>query len=271
MLAALVGLTLLVALADLAGAPLGPLRAAGAAVLGPVERVVAPDVDERAAERVRLADRVRRLEDEAATREQDAALQEALPDVLGTGPGSRELRPARVVGLGRGGASGPRRVTLGVGSRDGVARDDAVVAADGLVGRVVSVATATSDVEVLGSAAAPVAVRVGGRDDGGSDTADGGVRGGGLLGTLTGTDPTTSRDADELVVTALARDRVSVGDAVVTLGSPGGRPYPAGVVVGEVTSVEDRAGRLTDTAIVRPAVDLAALDVVGVVVARDGS
>ena len=55
------------------------------------------------------------------------------------------------------------------------------------------------------------------------------------------------------------------GDAVTTLGSPGSRPYPPGIAVGEVTRVERAPGRLTDTAVVRPAVDLATIDVVAVV------
>ncbi len=67
-----------------------------------------------------------------------------------------------------------------------------------------------------------------------------GVRTGakGVIGTLTGSDPTTSHDADELVVTQLGRDAVGAGDEVVTLGSPNGRPYPPGITVGTVTDVE---------------------------------
>lgn len=242
----LAALTLVVLLADLAGAPLGPLRGAGTAVLGPAERLLAPGADEDGAERARLADRVRALEDE---RDTAAQLDELLGSAVADG---RELLPGRVVGVRRGGASGPQRVTLDLGRRDGVRRDSAVVAADGLVGRVVDVGDWTSDVEVLGSSRAEVGVRVGPE---------------GVLGALAGGDPTTDRSAGELVVTALARDRVAAGDTVRTLGSTDGRPYPAGIPVGEVVTVADRQGRLTDTATVRPAVDLATLDVVGVVVA----
>lgn len=246
-LPALLALTLLVVLADLAGAPLGPLRDVGTAVLGPVERVVAPrsDAGDRSAEATRLGQRVRDLEDDAATGEQ---LRDLLASPAAEG---RRLVPGRVVGLGRGGASGPHRVTVDVGRRDGVRTSSAVIAPDGLVGRVVSVAEWTSDVEVLGSPATDVGVRVGAK---------------GVIGSLTGSDPTTSRSAGELVVTSVARDRVAEGDEVVTLGSPSSRPYPPGIPVGRVSSVAERGGRLTDTAVVEPAVDVASVDVVAVVV-----
>ena len=237
LLPALLALTALVLVADLAGAPLGPLRGVGTAVLGRVERAVAPGDDE-AAERER--ETIRRLEDERGVAGEEDELSTKGADSV----------TARVVGVDRTGVSGPERITLDVGMRDGIRVDRAVIAPDGLVGRVVDVAEGTSDIEVLGSARAAVGI-----------------------GTLTGSDPTTSHDADELVVTQLRRDRASVGDEVVTLGSPGQRPYPPGISVGRVTSVAKAPGELTDTALVEPSVDLATLDVVAVLTGpteRDG-
>lgn len=248
-LLALLALTLLVLLADLAGAPLGPVRAAGAAVLGPVERLVAPEEDGADAlkeENLRLTERVRRLEEQrrVASRADDLPVLDATTTV------------ARVVALDRAGASGPERVTIDVGRHDGVRADSAVIAPGGLVGRVVEVGRWTSDVEVVGSPRAGVGVRTGTK---------------GVIGTLTGSDPTTSHDADELVVTQLGRDEVEDGDEVVTLGSPGGRPYPPGITVGTVTDVERPPGALTDTALVDPAVDLTSLDVVAVVTGAEST
>lgn len=248
-LVVLVALTLLLLLADLAGAPLGPVRAAGAAVLGPVERLVAPGDDEVSAlqaENLRLQEEVRRLQQRDRVAAQVEGLQ--APDLATT--------PARVVALDRAGASGPERITIDVGRRDGVRPDSAVIGPGGLVGRVVEVAAWSADVEVIGSPHAGVGVRTGAK---------------GVIGTLTGSDPTTSHDVDELVVTQLGRDRVKRGDEVVTLGSPQARPYPPGITIGTVTSVERPPGALTDTALVEPAVDLATLDVVAVVSARGGS
>lgn len=245
----LLGLTLVVLLADLAGAPLGPLRAAGAAVLGPVERLVAPGPDEVSTlteENLRLQERVRALEEERRVAEQVEGLP--VPDVTTT--------PARVVALDRAGASGPERLTVDVGHRDGVRADSAVIARGGLVGRIVSVGERTSDVAVVGSPRAVVGVRTGAK---------------GVIGTLTGSDPTTDHDADELVVAQLGRDAVEEGDEVVTLGSPGGRPYPSGITVGTVSAVQRDPGALTDTALVEPSVDIASLDVVAVVTGQGES
>lgn len=240
-LPALLALTVLVLLADLAGAPLGPLRGVGDAVIGPVERFVAPGEDETdrlERDNIALQQEVRRLRDRADTSQQLEGLDGDLTTV-----------DARVVALDRAGASGPQRITLDVGRRDGVRAQSAVVAPDGLVGRVVSVGEWSADVEVVG-AGSGVGVRTGPK---------------GVLGTLAGSDPTTSHAADELVVTQLTRDRASAGDEVVTLGSPGQRPYPPGMPVGTVTRVESEPGRLTDTAVIEPAVDLATIDVVAVV------
>lgn len=245
----LLALTLTVLLADLAGAPLGPLRSAGAAAFGPLERLVAPGgsrADALTQENLLLREEVRRLEE----RHRVAAQVDDLPVLEGT------TTTARVVALERSGASGPERVTIDVGRHDGIRPDSAVIAPGGLVGRVVEVGSRTADVEVVGSPQAGVGVRTGAK---------------GVIGTLTGSDPTTSHDTDELVVTHLGRDRVETGDEVATLGSPGGRPYPPGVTIGVVSHVERPAGALTDTALVDPAVDLTTLDVVAVVTGAQGS
>lgn len=249
LLLGLLALTVVVLLADLAGAPLGPVRGTGSAVLGPLERAVAPGpdrVDELEADNLRLTEEVRRLEEERRASEQLAGLD--TPGLSTT--------PARVVALDRAGAAGPERLTIDVGRRDGVRPDSAVIAPGGLVGRVVDVAEWTADVAVVGSAEAGVGVRTGAK---------------GVIGTLRGSDPTTAHGVDELVLTLLSADRVEDGDEVRTLGSPGERPYPAGIRVGTVTDVERAAGELTDTARVRPAVDLATVGVVAVVTTDEGS
>ena len=126
-LPALLVLTVLVLLADLAGAPLGPVRGVGDAVLGPVERLVAPrpdDTDRVRADNIRLTEEVRRLRNREDTSAQAEQLDTGdLPTVT-----------ARVVALDRAGASGPERITLDVGRRDGVRAGGAVIAPGGLVG-----------------------------------------------------------------------------------------------------------------------------------------
>ncbi len=237
--------TSLVVLVDLSGAvDLGPVRASAATVLGPLERLVGPARDEgRAAELSATVETM--LGERGDGGRLDALL--AAPGLDGT-----PVVIARVVAVGRSGPAGPERVTIDAGSRDGVEVDRAVVAAEGLVGRVVSVAPWTSDVLLLGGPDVAVGVRVG---------ADG------VLGEVSGSAaPGASAPEPGLVSVALVeRGAMAPGDDVVTLGSVGGRPYVPGVRVGTVSDVEPGVGRLAATGRVVPAVDPTSLDVVAVV------
>jgi rod shape-determining protein MreC len=251
LLALLVGLTALVMVVDLAGGPgASALRSAGATVLGPLERAVAggggSDGSEGAAAAVGAAA-------STAAARRTAAESRDLAALLGA-PATRgaELVPARVVAVGSQGVSGPERVTIDAGSRDGVEPDLTVVSVDGLVGRVVSVAPWTADVLVLGSADLTVGVRVGR---------------GGALASLTGAAGAHPRPAGLLSLALVQRGEVAVGDAVTTMGSAGGRPFRAGVPVGRVTALDASRGQLAPTAAVTPAVDTSTLDIVGVLLA----
>ena len=59
---------------------------------------------------------------------------------------------------------------------------------------------------------------------------------------------------------------VQKGDRVVTLGSHEGAPFVPGVPIGTVDDVQVAPGALSRIARITPAVDFAALDMVGVVV-----
>ncbi|QKE85317.1 rod shape-determining protein MreC [Arthrobacter sp. NEB 688] len=248
--ATLVLATGLVLALDLSGAvDTAPVRGLAAAGLGPLERAVGPRDDEVSrlrAENTRLAARLADTEQRlaAAGRAQgmlDAPALRGLPVVA-----------ARVVGVGPSGPAGPERVTLDAGARDGVEVDRAVVTADGLVGRVVSVGPWTSDVLLLGGPEVVVGVRVGPR---------------GVLGEASAAAPPGSPAPapGTLALAPVAGGSVATGDTVTTLGSPGGRPFPAGLVVGTVTAVDDARGRLSAGGVVTPAVEPSSLDVVGVV------
>ena len=252
LLVVLLVLTVMALVVDVAGgAGASALRSAGGVALGPLERVLSPadpsgSVDGRA---VREAVRLDQTARQSVAGQQ---LQELLgsPDLAGS-----EFVPAQVVAVGREGAAGPERVTLDVGSRDGVRTDVSVVNGDGLVGRVVTVSPWTCDVLLVGSADLVVGVRVG--EDGTLGSVGSGARG------------AHRRPAGELNLTVVQRGGMRPGDAVTTLGSVGGSPFPAGLRVGTVLRVDDAAGDLTPTAVVRPAVDTSALGVVGVL--RSGS
>ncbi|KGN41418.1 rod shape-determining protein MreC [Knoellia aerolata] len=234
---------------DLVGGP-GPglLRRGAATVLGPLERVLAPSgragEDELLRDNERLADELRqaRLERAEATA---AAQLLASPTTAGA-----EVVPARVVGVGAPGPQGIVRITIDVGSRDGVSVDRTVVASGGLVGRVASVAPWTSDVLVVGGPEVVVGARVGAA---------------GALATV-GADARSAADRGpgELGLALVQVGALAVGDEVRTLGSVDGRPFVPGVLIGTVTAVQPSRGRLAPTGTVRPAVDTGSLSVVGV-------
>ena len=246
---ALVVTGLVVALGVSGAAGLDPVRGAAAAVLGPLERLAGPGDDEVSAARAEQAVLATRL----AAAQREVALLHAGAGILATPAlaGAR-LVPARVVAVGASGPAGPERVTIDAGSRDGVEVDRTVVAAEGLVGRVVSVAPWTADVLLVGSADLTVGVRVGPR---------------GVLGEASGAAVAGgARPEPGLLSFALVeRGTATVGDVVTTLGSVGERPYVPGIPVGTVATAHLGVGRLAPTGTVRPAVDTTSLDVVAVV------
>ncbi|HSO64287.1 MAG TPA: rod shape-determining protein MreC, partial [Ornithinibacter sp.] len=138
------------------------------------------------------------------------------------------------------------------GSRDGVEVDRAVVAADGLVGRVVAVGPWTSDVLLLGSPGLALGVRVGER---------------GVLGEASGSAVAgAARPAPGLLSVGLVeRGSMTAGESATTLGSVGGRPYAPGIRVGTVRSVDPGIAGLAPTGTLTPAVDPTSIDVVAVV------
>jgi len=241
--------TVALVLVDLVGGP-GPglLRRGAATVLGPLERVLAPagqpDVETLQRENDRLASELR----QARLAGDDATALSALL-AAPTTAGARVV-PARVVGVGAPGPQGVVRITLDVGSRDGVTADRTVVSGAGLVGRVASVAPWTSDVLVVGGPDVVVGVRVGTS---------------GTLARVGGPTPgATEREAGELGLRLVETGGLRVGDEVRTLGSVGGQPFVPGVLVGSVSAVEPQRGRLAPSGTVRPAVDVGSLSVVGV-------
>jgi rod shape-determining protein MreC len=159
------------------------------------------------------------------------------------------LVPARVVGIGAS-QSFSRTVTIDAGSQAGIAPDQTVVNADGLVGRVLRVTRTTATVLLLVDAESVVGGRIG------ESMKMGFLHGRGDLGRGGRLDLEL---VDDTVVPAK-------GDVVVTWGSQGGAPYVTGVPVGRVTQVFSSLRQTSQRAVIEPFVDFGALDVVGVVV-----
>lgn len=260
---ALLAVSVLALLLDLARpAWVAPVRAAASDIVTPVQEALVLPGTERVRELTRERDELRAT----LQQQEDAATVVEQADALLGGIGERDVLPARVIGTAPGGSPlVTRRLTLDAGTLDGVEVDQPVVASDGLVGRVVQVHTRSSDVQIVGDPDMVVGVRIGAGADG-----DGGV-----LGTVTGTPPAQvpPRAPGLLSLTLVgsgssAAEGVGPGDVVTTLGSPDGRPYPPGVVLGEVVSVDPDRGQLGRTAVVAPRVDAAGLDLVGIVRTR---
>ena len=145
-----------------------------------------------------------------------------------------------------------REVRLDKGAASGIRANAPVVAADGLVGRVVRVTDDTADVLLLADANSKVACVV--EDEG--PGARGIVVGGGIqhaqaeLELLHVVEPMSLAYLDK-------EAEIRPGSRVVTSGLGG--VYPAGIPVGEVRSTSPDSTRLYQRALVAPCVDFASL------------
>lgn len=221
-----------------AGVPrvVGSARAAIGGEAGDPERVSALERDNA------------QLTAQSRTTEYDRQRVAELDGLLNiAGRGQYRIVPARVIAVGP--ANGfSRSVTLDAGTVDGLAADQTVLNAQGLVGRVKTVSETTSTVVLAIDPSSTVGVRL-------ENLQAGYAQGGG-----------GAYDAP-LTVDLFSPDApVGAGDRMVTFGSREGTPFVAGVPVGEVTSVQGLTGSLTKRVLVRPFVDFGALDLVGVVI-----
>lgn len=185
-------------------------------------------------ENAALRARVERLETENVT------LREALERVPEEAALARaQMRapagiPATVIGFDPENAL--RIVTIDRGAKDGLRRDDGVVAGDGAVGRIVEVGPLSSKVLLINDPTSRLPAL---------------VQHGRWWAIAVGTQ-------DHVKLRFVSQDApLRVGDAVVT-GE--GRSFRAGVLIGRISHVEPKpAGALDQTAIVEPAANLAAL------------
>ena len=183
------------------------------------------------AENARLTQENARLRELAAAYAAESAVRPVVDLYRGT--------EARVIGFPP--ENETRSITIDKGSAAGVHRDDGVLAAGGAIGRVDSVGPFSSTVEFITDYTSRIPAV---------------VRRGRWWGIARGN--LTSVRVEYVPEDAPMR----VGDVVVT-GE--GRSFHAGVPIGTVTAIERGDTTLYQTAIVKPAVDLGALDRVVVV------
>ena len=193
--------------------------------------------------------RERQSADALASRVEELSIENehlrGLANASGAVDGPRPLG-ARVIG--RSGQPLARLVTIDRGANHGVARGDGVIAEDGVVGVVLAVGRYSSDVLVLTDPASAIDVVVQ------RSRARGIIRGRG--------------DDDKYAAVVEDFDRlrdVQPGDNVVTSGI--GARFPVGMLVGSIVDVDD-ADDLTLRALIQPAVNLARVEHVAVLVGR---
>ena len=201
-------------------------------------------------QRVRIAEletenqRLRSLAERSAN---DRARADALDGLLRVaGVGQYRVVPAEVVSIG------PAQqfawtVNVDAGSADGIQRDMSVINGDGLVGRIQSVSRNSATVVLLVDPSVSVGARVAGSSE---------------VGILSGTGRQDSLEFQLLDPLA----ELDPGDALVTFGSRGGRPYAPGIPIGAVVEVNGTAGQLARVATVQPFADMSALTILGVVI-----
>jgi len=261
LLAILVVASLTFVILDLRGGegPFASVRAVGANVLGGLERAAATvfspitgagswwsTMRDQSGQITDLTRENQALRSELEQLTNDKARAAALDGLLKVASvGQYRFVPAEVIAIG------PVQdfswtVTIDAGRNDGIEQDMSVINGAGLVGRVLKTTASTSTVVLIvdqGSA-------VGGR-----------IAGTGEIGIVSGTGSQETLEFELLDPLADVR----VGDALVTFGSKGGRPYAPGLPIGQVVEVQGKGGQLTRTAIVAPFADMSQLSIVGVV------
>ncbi len=145
-------------------------------------------------------------------------------------------------------------VTINAGGNDGVAVNDPVINGEGLVGRVAQVASDGAEVDLITDSTMGVMGR---------------LAHGGSYGLL---QPKVGEPKDLLMQYLATSTQPSSGEYVVTSGTvaPGySSLYPPGLVIGEVTSVNEESAYKSVN--VRPIADLENLDTVQVLTSAPGS
>jgi len=196
---------------------------------------VAGDAGETLADIPRLyVENQRLIERNRTLTAQNARLREALsrlPDALALQRAAvREPTAITATTIGYDPESQSRVVTIDRGTRAGIRREDGVIGADGIVGRVIEADPFTSKVLLIvdGSSKVPAVVQRGR-----------------WWGIATGT-------SSRIQLQYVSQDaRLRVGDVVVT-GE--GRSFRAGLIIGRIREIYHTEGALYQTALVEPAV-----------------
>ena len=142
-------------------------------------------------------------------------------------------------------------VTLDAGRADGVRPQETVLNGRGLVGQVTSVTAHTATVLLATASTSQVGVE---------------LAPSGQLGFVAGPGRTPSGTGQFELQVLDGNVVLKPGEQLVTAASVNSAPFVAGVPVGVIAAVQNRAGALTAKALVRPYVNFTALGIVGIVI-----
>ena len=238
-----------------------PARNVGADIFGPVERVTHDVTDPVASlfdsitggpsEQNTIANLQRENADlraQLSSAQLSQAARQQLARLLQLDAGGYRIMAANVIAAG---GDYSDTVTLDVGRNDGIKPNETVLNGSGFVGTVTQVSEDTSTVLLADDASSVIGVQ---------------IQGSGQIGAVTGTGKSMSGSPMLRLTLFDANTALEPGQQVDTYASVGDQPEVPGVPVGMIVSVHTSPGSLTQTALLRPFVNLTALGVVGVVV-----
>lgn len=226
---------------------LSPVQSFGSTVLSPVRNFFSDVIHlgRTRSEMEALREENGRLLTELRQRRNVDAQLEQLQGALDlAGKAEYKVVSARVISQGAT-TSFTQSITIDVGARDGVKENMTVINAYGLIGVVKTVYPSSALVSLASDPSFRIGVRVAGSQQ---------------IGILSGQG--TRKGVLQLLDN---QSTIKVGDILVARGSVNSRPFVPGVPVGEVTSVDNAAGAVTQTADVRFFANFSAIGVVTVV------
>lgn len=226
---------------------LSPVQSLGSTVLSPVRNFFSDVIHlgRTRSEMEALREENGRLLTELRQRRNVDAQLEQLQGALDlAGKAEYKVVSARVISQGAT-TSFTQTITIDAGSRNGVKPNMTVINSYGLVGVVKTVYSSSSLISLASDPSFRIGVRVAGSQQ---------------IGILSGQG--TRKGVLQLLDN---QSTIKVGDILVARGSVNDRPFVPGVPVGEVTSVDNAAGAVTQTADVRFFANFSAIGVVTVV------
>jgi rod shape-determining protein MreC len=226
---------------------LSPVQSFGSTVLSPVRNFFSDVIHlgRTRSEMEALREENGRLLTELRQRRNVDAQLEQLQGALDlAGKAEYKVVSARVISQGAT-TSFTQSITIDVGARDGVKENMTVINAYGLIGVVKTVYPSSALVSLASDPSFRIGVRVAASQQ---------------IGILSGQG--TRKGVLQLLDN---QSTIKVGDILVARGSVNNRPFVPGVPVGEVTSVDNAAGAVTQTADVRFFANFSAIGIVTVV------